>query len=58
MVETRCSRARAFEHFQGALGSADAEHKLYLFDIQMFTKITLNGTPSTSDYEPGQLVEE
>nr|BAR35960.1 VrlC protein [uncultured Mediterranean phage uvMED] len=40
------ARARAFEHFQGALGSTEAEHKLFLFDIQMFTQIIISGNPS------------
>ena len=31
----------AIEHFKGAINSADAEHKLFLFDIQMFTQIEL-----------------
>ena len=40
------ARARAFEHFQGALGSTEAEHKLFLFDIQMITRLVLSDTPS------------
>ena len=46
------ARARAFEHFSGtaaadgAFGS-DSIYNLYVFDIRMFTKITLSGTPST-----------
>ena len=40
------ARSRAIEHFQGAIGSAEAEHKLFLFDIQMFTQIELSSTPS------------
>ena len=40
------ARSRAFEFLQGVVGSADAEYKLFLFDIQMFTRITLNDTPS------------
>jgi hypothetical protein len=39
------ARARAFEHHQGALGSRAAEHKLFLFDIQMFTRLSFNSTP-------------
>ena len=37
---------RALEHFKGAIGSTGAEHKLFLFDIQMFTRIDLSDTPS------------
>ena len=33
------ARARAFEYSQGVLGSVEAEHKIFLFDIQMFTRI-------------------
>ena len=40
------ARARAIEHFQGTIGSTEAVHKLFLFDIQMFTKIDLSDTPS------------
>ena len=50
------ARARAFEHFENntASGTAtlssssvtDTKFKLYLFDIRMFTNITLSGTPS------------
>jgi len=45
------ARARSFEHFSGTANSqsefgTDAVYNLYLFDIRMFTKITLSGTPS------------
>ena len=46
------ARARAYEHFSGtaaadgAFGS-DAQFNLYVFDIRMFTKLTMSGTPST-----------
>ena len=40
------ARARAFEYSQGVLGSTEAEHKIFLFDIQMFTRVELNATPS------------
>ncbi|MEK9699355.1 MAG: hypothetical protein VW270_26490, partial [Candidatus Poseidoniales archaeon] len=50
------ARARAFEHFEGNTGSGvdiiagssttDTKYKLYLFDIRMFTTITLSATPS------------
>ena len=54
------ARARAFEHFQGALGSTEAEHKLYLFDIQMFTRLFMNDTPSpliTATHSTGVRVQ-
>ena len=54
------ARARAFEHFQGALGSTEAEHKLFLFDIQMFTQIIISGNPSpafTSVHSTGARVK-
>ena len=46
------ARARAFEHFSGTANSqsefgTDAQYNLYLFDIRMFTKLTMSGTPST-----------
>ena len=44
--EIGVARARALEHFKGAIGSTGAEHKLFLFDIQMFTRIQLSSTPS------------
>ena len=46
------ARVRAFEHSANDTGSgvdvmtADAEYKLYLFDIRMFTKLTMSATPS------------
>ena len=50
------ARARAFEHFENNTASGtdlladssttDSKFKLYLFDIRMFTEITLSGTPS------------
>lgn len=45
------ARARAFEHFSGTANSqsefgTDAQYNLYLFDIRMFTKLTMSGTPS------------
>ena len=49
------ARARAIEHNSGNTGSgvdfladsstADTEFKLYLFDIRMFTTLTMSGTP-------------
>lgn len=51
------ARIRAFEHYEGnatssddLLGSSsvvDSTFKLYLFDLRMFTKITLSGTPDS-----------
>jgi hypothetical protein len=48
------ARVRAFEHSANDTGSGvdvmiqqtDAEYKLYLFDIRMFTKLTMSATPS------------
>src|SRR6056300_1013460 len=46
------ARVRAFEHSANDTGSgvdvmtADAEYKLYLFDIRMFIKLTMSATPS------------
>jgi len=39
-------RARAIEYDSGTVGTNDAKYKMYLFDIRMFTYITLSGTPS------------
>ena len=39
-------RARAIEYDSGTIGTDDARYKIYLFDIKMFTYITLSGTPS------------
>jgi len=45
------ARSRGFEHFSGTPNSqsefgTDAQYNLYLFDIRMFTKLTMSGTPS------------
>ena len=45
------ARARGFEHFSGTPNAqsefgTDAQYNLYLFDIRMFTKLTMSGTPS------------
>jgi len=50
------ARARAFEHFENNTGTGvdlladstntDTKFKLYLFDIRMFTELTMSGTPS------------
>jgi len=40
------ARARTLEHETGTQGSVDAETKLYLFDVRMFTFLSLSDTPS------------
>src|SRR6056300_1672971 len=60
------ARARAFEHFEGNTGSgvdlvvdstnSDTKYKLYLFDIRMFTDITLSGTPGSGQVPQGAKV--
>ena len=40
------ARARAIEYDSGTIGTDDARYKIYLFDIKMFTTLTLSGTPS------------
>ena len=40
------ARVRGMEYNSGIAGDAAAEHKLYLFDIQMFTRVELSDTPS------------
>ena len=40
------ARPRALEFLQGIVGNTDAKFKLFLFDIQMFTRLTLSDTPS------------
>ena len=40
------ARARGIEFFQGTQGSTDAQYKLFLFDVRMFTYITLSGAAS------------
>jgi len=39
-------RARAIEYSSGTVGQTDTQYKLYLWDIKMFTFITLSGTPA------------
>ena len=41
-------RIRAFEHKSGSVGTDTAQYKAYLFDIRMFTYITLSGIPSAA----------
>ena len=40
------ARARGIEYSSGTVGLTEAVYKLYLFDINPFTIITLDGTPS------------
>ena len=46
------SRARSIEYFSGAVGSTSSNntsvYKLFLFDINLFTKLKLSGTPSAT----------
>ena len=49
-VNIGVARSRAFEFLQGVVGSVDAEFKIFLFDIQMFTRVELNDTPSPITY--------
>ena len=39
-------RARAIEYSSGTVGQTDAQYKLYIFDVKMFTFLELSGTPS------------
>ena len=54
------ARARSLEYSQGTVGSSstnvESVYKLYLFDLKMFTQLTLSGTPSptlTATYTNG-----
>ena len=40
------ARARGIEYSSGTVGLTEAVYKLYLFDVNPFTIITLDGTPS------------
>ena len=40
------ARARGYEYSSGPVGTPEAVYKLYLFDVNPFTIITLDGTPS------------
>ena len=40
------ARARTMEFSSGTQGNTDAIYKLFLFDVRMFTYISLNGDPS------------
>ena len=39
------ARARAIEFDSGTAGQQDAQYKLFLYDIRMFTTLTISGTP-------------
>ena len=39
-------RARALEYSSGTVGQTDAQYKLYIFDVKMFTFLELSDTPS------------
>ena len=41
-------RARGIEYDSGTVGSTDAKYKVYLFDVRMFTYITLSDVPSAT----------
>ena len=40
------ARARAIEYSSGTVGQTAAQYKLYVFDVKMFTYLTLSGAPS------------
>jgi hypothetical protein len=40
------ARARALEFDSGTAGQQDAQYKLFLFDVRMFTTLTISGIPS------------
>ena len=60
------ARARAIEHLSGNSSTSDdlladssttdSEFKLYLFDIRMFTNLTMSGTPGTGQIVAGTRV--
>jgi len=41
-------RARIIEYDSGTVGTVEAKYKVYLFDIRMFTFLTLSDTPSAT----------
>ena len=41
-------RARVIEYDSGTVGTVEAKYKVYLFDIRMFTFLTLSDTPSAT----------
>ena len=40
------ARARAIEYHSGTIGNNDAQFKVFLFDVRMFTYLALSDTPS------------
>ena len=40
------ARTRALEFDSGTAGQQDAQYKLFLFDVRMFTTLTISGTPA------------
>ena len=54
------SRARTLEYASGSAGNTDAIYNLFLFDIRMFTYLTLSDTPSpllTANHSNGVQVK-
>ena len=45
-VHMGVARVRTYQYDSGTAGEQDATYRLYLFDIRMFTRIILSGTPS------------
>jgi len=45
-VHMGVARARTYQYDSGIAGEQAATYRLYLFDIRMFTRIILSGTPS------------
>ena len=45
-VHMGVARVRTYQYDSGIAGEQAATYRLYLFDIRMFTRITLSGTPS------------
>ena len=45
-VHMGVARARTYQYDSGTAGEQAATYRLYLFDIRMFTRIILSGTPS------------
>ena len=39
-------RAKTMQYSSGTVGATSAVHKLFIFDVRMFTVLTLSGTPS------------
>ena len=45
-VHMGVARVRTYQYDSGTAGEQASTYRLYLFDIRMFTRITLSGTPS------------